>query len=239
MNDNRKDCSMTSPYAQMPEKLPDNISPEGWQCRHLIWELSRRDIGVSVPELGLGSPRCSESAIRRMLSLGQISRGWPGGRLRGRGVRYFASEQAAKEYFKDSGLQLRERQRQHYDHENVRSLISELAARPCGVGYEEITVSVYRARKEINRMVLDGELHRGNPGGTKFGKGMRFFTTREALEKYFGLVKARPLVDRRVIKPVVRGPAHLPGEAVFTAATVFTIALPPVRSLRTNTYAQG
>lgn len=148
---------MKSPYAEMPEKMPGGITPEGWQCRHMIWELSRREIGVSVPELGPGKLKIAESGIRRMLTLGQIFIGRPNGQTRGRGVRYFASQQDAKTYF----------------------------------------------QKLVPVVVVKHETKHRRPDAPK---------------------------------AILGGPARMPGDLVFTANTVRTIARTPVRALRSNTY---
>lgn len=229
---------MTNPYEVMPEKLRGSFTAEGWRCRHKLWELSRRDIGVSVPELGPGNGKLAESAVRGMLVLGQIFLGRPSNKARGRGVRYFASQQAATDYFQSLPMLEKRASRQRYGCEDVRALIASLAARPCGVGYSEMQVSVHVANKQVEKMVADGVLFRRNPSGTKFGKGMRFFASKEAADKYFGPARPNPRSDRRITKPVARGPAHLPGEPDFSKAK-WIIAPPPIRSLRTNTHPRG
>lgn len=151
---------MKSPYAEIPEKIPGGITPDGWRCRQMIWELSRRTIGVSVTELGPGNGKIAESGVRRMLTLGQIFIGRPNGQTRGRGVRYFASQQAADTYF------------------------------------QTLPVVVVTSAKRKHR-------------------------------------------KKEVDKAIPGGPARTPGEPVFTANTVYTIAPPPVRALYSNTYPRG
>lgn len=227
---------MTNPYEVMPGKLPGNLTPEGWSCRREVWELSRRDIGVSIPELGSGTGKLAESAARSMLALGQIFAGRPSCKAGGHGVRYFATQQAATDYFKANPTPERRVSRPGY--QDARALIAKMASRPQGVSYSEMQISIHRANKEVEKMVTDGILFRRNPGGTKTGKGMRFFSTKEAADKFFGVARPNPRSDRRVSGTVMRGPAHLPGEPDFSKAK-WIIAPPPVWSPRTNTYAQG
>lgn len=119
-----------------------------------------------------------------------------------------------------------------------RRKMLELAGRKCGFSYADLSLPYSTTQKDCIVLMAAGLLFRRSP--TCNNKGTRFFTSQEAAEAFFGPVKPMPLKDRRVPKAAPSGgPARIPGEPVFTANTVYTIAPPPVRSLRTNTHARG
>ncbi len=121
--------------------------------------------------------------------------------------------------------------------ERRRKMI-ELAGRKCGFSYSDLPFPITTLQKDTIVLMANGVLFRRSPTFSK--KGMRYFTSSEAAEAFFGPVKSSVLRDRRLKTSAPSGgPARIPGEPVFTASTVYTIAPLPIRSLRTNTHPRG
>ena len=109
--------------------------------------------------------------------------------------------------------------------------IRGLASRPDGVTYKELKHSEKTLIKDFKELMADGVLFRRTASGGLKSKGARFFTNIADADAFFK--KTRP-TTRAAAR--VTGPAHLDIEPDLSKAK-YTIAAPPVRTLRTNTHS--
>jgi len=119
-----------------------------------------------------------------------------------------------------------------------RALFLQLAARPMGT-----TVGEVAGAAQIERKAADGIarqlIRRGDVVSVTISpREVRYFTSQQLADAYTTSLRTAPATRAAptVRVPPTRGPAHLPGEPLITAATKFTIAPLPRPTSRSNTY---